>query len=134
MSSQLRSPATELSDAPPSLLIVTSLTMLLRARDTARDLNFDPWEFAVGLPELVAAGLTGTDVRWLIAKGYVLQALERVKPRGKRRSFRRQANFVLTPRSCFILTAAGADLLDRCQPSPASSAVPSPAPAMVPGR
>jgi hypothetical protein len=120
----LPSPATEPADVPPSRPMITALTLLLRARDTARGLGLDPWEFAVGLPELLAAGLTGTDVRWLVAKGYVIQALERVKPSGKRRSFRRHANLALTPRSSFLLTDAGARFLDHWQPSLPSTAVP----------
>jgi hypothetical protein len=119
----LPSPATEPADVPPSRALITALTLLLRARDTARGLGPDPWEFAVGLPELLAAGLAGTDVRWLMAKGYVLQALERVRPHEKRRSFRQHANLALTPRSSFLLTDAGAIFLDHWRPSPPPTAV-----------
>jgi hypothetical protein len=96
---------------PPSLL--AALTLLRQAQQAALELHHDPWEFALGLPELLAAGLTGTEIRWLLASGLAEHALERVRPSQDHRSYRRMANLALTPRSCFVVTAAGLRLLER---------------------
>src|SRR5690349_14829830 len=80
----MRPPPGEPADAgrdatlPPPLL--AALTLLRQAQRAALELHHDPWEFAVGLPELVAVGLTGTEVRWLLASGLAEHALERVRP------------------------------------------------------
>jgi hypothetical protein len=96
---------------PPQ--IITALVLLRRACEVARQLRLDSWQFAVGLPELLALGLNGTEVRWLLACGLVEHALERVNPETKSRSFRRMANLALTARTCLVLTPAGERLLER---------------------
>jgi hypothetical protein len=106
------SPADPAPAVPPS--IVVALTLLRQAHAAALELHHDPWEFAIGLLELLAAGLNSTAVRWLVASGLAEHALERVRPAADRRSFRRMANFALTRRSCFVATDAGLRLLDRC--------------------
>jgi hypothetical protein len=77
----------------------------------AVDLRFDPWEFAVRLPALLVTGLSETDIRWLVAHGLAEPARELVRPRSRRRTFRRMANLALTDDTCFVLTPAGAGLL-----------------------
>jgi hypothetical protein len=101
------------SDPAPSSSILTALSLLRRARDAAVELRLDPWEFAVSLTELLAAGLTGTDVRRLVAGGLAEHAHERVRPQSDRRSFRRMANLAFTARTCFVLTPAGERLLSQ---------------------
>src|SRR5262245_41103258 len=93
--------------AATSAAALPALDLLRRARDAAAQLNVDRWEFAVGLAELLAAGASETDVRWLVAKGYAQHAVERVRPDVGMRTFRRIANFALTARTCLVLTNAG---------------------------
>ncbi len=105
----------------PSSAILAALSLLQRARDAAADLHLDPWEFAVSLTDLLAAGLTGTDVRRLVADGLAEHAHERVRPGVGHRSVRRMANLALTARTCFILTPAGERLLSRWTGHPAAN-------------
>jgi hypothetical protein len=98
-------------DPAPSSPILTALSLLRRARDAAIELGLDPWEFAISLTELVAAGLSGADVRRLVAGGLAEHAQERVQPGADHRSFNRMMNLALTARTCFVLTPAGERLL-----------------------
>ena len=67
-----------------------ALAQFLEAYHYAKDLKQPVWDFAVDLSRLEAAGLTDNDFRWLIAKGYIEQAVElggsgvRMKPRFSR--------------------------------------------------
>jgi hypothetical protein len=83
---------------------------LREAFDTALHLQRDVWDFAVEIRELRDAGLSDTDLRWLICSGYVEHGIETVKPKGKGRSFRCLTNPALTPETCFVLTARGLQL------------------------
>jgi hypothetical protein len=74
------------------------------AWEAARDLGLRAAEFAVEAGELRSAGLTATDLRWLVAKGLADHLREVGKdgpPRAARRSLR------VAEDSCFVLTAAG---------------------------
>jgi hypothetical protein len=68
-----------------------------------------PWEFAVTIRELRGLGLSETDVRWLVRKGYVEHRLEVIQPERVQRRFVQIANLGLTEQSCFVLTAAGVE-------------------------
>jgi hypothetical protein len=87
------------------------MPLLQEAYDDAKTLNDDVWQFAVTLKELAKAGLTGPDLRWLIAQGVVRHAVERVRARTGPRSFRRLPDLCLVTRSCFVLTDEGARVL-----------------------
>jgi hypothetical protein len=89
---------------PPSL---AALALLCRARDAALELRLDPWEFAVSLTDLFAAGADSTVVRQLLAGGLAEHGHERVRPTAARRCIHRMANLALTARTCFVLTPAG---------------------------
>jgi hypothetical protein len=92
--------------------VFEALLILRRAREIARELQTDPWEFAVGIAELLAVGLSGTVVRWLVARGLIEHALERLAPGRASRTFRRMRNLALSPRTCLVLTAEGQRLLE----------------------
>lgn len=83
-----------------------AMAMLLRAVQYSRERSVTPWEFAVELPSLRAAGLSSADLRWLLCQGYVEHAEECSLPEKEDRQFRQGGN-ILTERSCFILTEAG---------------------------
>src|SRR4051812_36258918 len=84
-------PPPQTADAPGllNLRIRLALTLLKEARAAAAAVERDVWEFAVGLGQLRAAGVTDTDLRWLLCLGYVEHGLERTRGGARRRSFRR---------------------------------------------
>jgi hypothetical protein len=83
-----------------------ALQLLLEAHDYAVDLGSGAWEFAVEIEPLREAGLTNSDIRWLLLKGCLAHALEVTEPGSERRAFQPQGG-ALTERSCFVLTPGG---------------------------
>jgi hypothetical protein len=84
-----------------------TLAVLWDAYQYAKDLDLDPWDFAVELPTLEPLGVTNSDCRWLIARGWVECGFELTLAGDEHRSFRRSTNLKLTKRSCLVLTNAG---------------------------
>ncbi len=100
----------------PPVLAQGGLRLLLEASHRVRELKADDWEFAVEIECLHAAGLTNTDLRWLVSRGYALQAVERIKPGARLRTFQRVANLSLPKGTCFVLTQAGVAYALGCCP------------------
>ncbi|MDQ3332616.1 MAG: hypothetical protein M3552_18535 [Planctomycetota bacterium] len=91
----------------------TGISLLLRAYEYAEDAAADPyaadpWQFALSVRELEAAGLTVTDVRWLLLKKLALLAREITTPGDPERLFRAVPFTALTQSTCIVLTADGA--------------------------
>lgn len=63
------------------------------------------------LPSKLNAGLTSSDLRWLIAKGYVEHACEIDAVTNDIRSFKDNHRFRFTADSCFVLTNLGVQFL-----------------------
>ncbi|HKD36163.1 MAG TPA: hypothetical protein VKB78_05160, partial [Pirellulales bacterium] len=84
-----------------------ALIVLLQAYRYAEDLDLDSWDFAVELPTLRPLGLTNSDCRWLIGRGWVECGFELTLAGDERRSFRRSTNLKLSKRSCLVLTDSG---------------------------
>ena len=57
-----------------------ALLFLLKAKEYADDVATDLWDFALELRELRSLGLTNSDLRWLVMKGYVDFARELTEP------------------------------------------------------
>jgi hypothetical protein len=89
-------------------LAATPLALLLEAYEGAREAGVDRWEFSVELAALRDAGLTPTQLRWLLLGGYLVEAVEMTRPEDEGRSFRRVVNLSLSERACFVLTDTGA--------------------------
>ena len=83
------------------------LMLLLEADENAKDLHHDCWDFAVELESLQAAGLTNSDLRWLIYKGYVEHAREITLSGDQRRTFRPNRNATFHKRTSFVLLEHG---------------------------
>jgi len=83
-----------------------ALNLLLQGYEYAADLQCEVWEFAVEIRPLLEAGLTNSDLRWLLLKDYVAHALEITAPDGDSRAFQPLGK-LLAERSCFVLTPAG---------------------------
>ena len=54
----------------------TAIAELVEAHDYARDAECDPWQFAVEISRLQELGLTYSDLRWLVEKGYAVHEHE----------------------------------------------------------
>ena len=80
----------------------------LRAYDYARDLQTDVWDFAIEFPCLRRLNATKSDLRWLVATGFVDHAVETTAVGDATRSFKRPPRVLFSKRTCFILTPLGA--------------------------
>jgi hypothetical protein len=80
-----------------------ALVNLAKAREYARNVDCDPWEFAVEIDRLTSLGVTTSDLRWLVRKGYVDHAREVTRPGDAARKFERSRNLAFTKETCFLL-------------------------------
>ena len=80
---------------------------MLKARQYARELQCDPWEFAVEIDRLRDHGLTTSDLRWLVKQGYIEHGCEITQPQDGSRRFQPSQNLAFSATSCFALTGAG---------------------------
>jgi hypothetical protein len=83
-----------------------AVVLLLRAFDSAGGQCPAAWDFAVEAAELRAAHLSNSDLRWLVAEGYVELAVE-TTPRGRHRRFKKGCEVAIADKTCVVLTAAG---------------------------
>jgi hypothetical protein len=114
--------------SPVSERMHQALRQLLNAHDFAGELGMDPWQFAVEVQGLRLAGLTTSDLRWLVCRRYVEHRLEQMQKGAAERRFHRAANLAITRRSCFILTPAGLELaLEHVDGHTGPSPFPAPA-------
>jgi hypothetical protein len=89
----------------------SALAPLAEADACAQNTGVSPWDFAVEMEALLAAGLTTSDLRWLVRKGYLKHAYEVTRPHDVARRFRSCPNLAFAERTCFVLTEAGRQLL-----------------------
>jgi hypothetical protein len=88
--------------------IKTALDHLAKAYNYASDVRSDAWEFAVELGQLMALGLTTTDLRWLVKKGYIEHAPEITQTGDAERGFLPiQHHTAFAKETCFTLTDTG---------------------------
>jgi hypothetical protein len=95
---------------PLSPPLLAALRFLLRAETFAEDAECPVWEFAVEIKDLTALGLTASDLRLLVWRGYIDHAMEISRPADTLRRFRPWDNLCFPQRTCFVLTATGAAL------------------------
>ena len=88
--------------------IFVGVEALLCAHRYAVDTDSDIWDFAVEISHLRSLGLTDTDLRWLVRKGYVEHAREVTVQGRDGRAFQSTGNLTFSKRTCFVLTAEGA--------------------------
>jgi hypothetical protein len=93
-------------DIAPRMHRVFSL--LLDAYEYAAQLDRTRWDFAVEVRELCSVGLTSSDFRWLVCKGYVEHGREITPLEEDGRVFQRVGNLTLTKKTCVVLTQVGA--------------------------
>lgn len=97
----------------PAHQFQAALRELLEAFEYASRLKVTLWEFAVEADVVRAAGLTNSDLRWLIRQRYVAHRKEVTKQQNANRTFRPARNLTLSRKSCFVLTATGAEFARR---------------------
>jgi hypothetical protein len=86
------------------------MELLFRAYHYACETERDVWQFAVEWKELKRIGLASCDVRWLIAQGCALHAIE-FERTGDDRMFRPATANELGKRSCFVLSESAHEVL-----------------------
>jgi hypothetical protein len=89
------------------------LAQLWQAYVYAEDVGASLWDFALENDQLYAADMTISDLRWLIAKGYVEHGQETSFYGDPHRSFRLSSGFNFVPTTCFVLTPKGAEFAGR---------------------
>ncbi len=90
------------------------LGQLLRAFDYARDLECSAWDFSVEIERLLDHGMTTSDVRWLVKRGYLSHGRETTGADDADRHFDTSCrNLAFFPNSCFVLTASGLAAMGR---------------------
>ncbi|MBX3439720.1 MAG: hypothetical protein KF861_19680, partial [Planctomycetaceae bacterium] len=89
------------------------LALLFQAREYARQLVEDPWEFAVEVQELKSIGMTVNDLRWLLVGHFVEHACDVTQSGELNRQFREVGRYRFSRRSCFVLTPSGVALASQ---------------------
>lgn len=87
--------------------VASGLLSLVKAKEYADDVEADLWDFALELRELKSLGLTNSDLRWLVLKGYVEVARETTEPGDEQRTFRKSRGLTFVRRHGFVITSAG---------------------------
>ncbi len=100
-------PANQNRPSIPSHLIA-GLCQLLRTFDYATDVGGDPWDFAIESSELRHAGMTTSDFRWLVSKGFVEHGQEISRYGARHRCFHRGVGLTFLATSALVLTPRGA--------------------------
>jgi len=83
------------------------LTLLLDTDRYAGYLGISGTDVAVKIAELQRAGMSNSDLRWLGGADYLRHLQETTEPGRAGRSFLPAGPFVLSDRSCFVLTTRG---------------------------
>lgn len=84
-----------------------AIIVLMEATDYADDTASDRWMFAVSIRRFQELGLSETDLRWLVRKGYVEHAREITRLEDDGREFLPTGDLSFCERTCFVLTNTG---------------------------
>ena len=89
------------------------LALLWRAYVCADDTGANIWDFALSSGRLYEAGMTSSDLRWMVAKGFAEHGQEMSGYDDPHRSFRRSNGYFFNEETCLILTPSGAALAEH---------------------
>ena len=95
------------------------LALLWQAYVYAQDAGAALWDFALESDQLYAAGVTVSDLRWLVAKGFAEHGQETSFYGDPNRSFRPGVGLYFVATTCFVLTPKGAKFTSRILREPA---------------
>ncbi len=89
------------------------LALLWRAYICAQVTGADMWDIALRAGGLYEAGMTGSDLRWMVAKGFAEHRQETPGYDDTHRSSPRSNGYFLNEHTCLILTPSGAALAEH---------------------
>lgn len=89
------------------------LSLLLQACSYAQDAGAALWDFALEIDTLYEQGLTVSELRWLVAKGFALHGQETSVYGDAHRAFRPSQGLNFLPTTCFVLTPGGIEFADQ---------------------
>jgi hypothetical protein len=92
---------------------IDAISWLVQSFDYANDLGVDVWEFGIELDELLKAGMSRCDLRWLLLKGYAEHAAEATSRGSAVRRFTPLSSPNFRERVVFILTDSGREAFRR---------------------
>jgi hypothetical protein len=92
--------------------VAQAINRLLSARRYAEGTDRNLWEFALTIGELRRDGVTESDLRWLVCRGYAEHANEVATTSGER-TFDRNVNLRFCKRTAFVITDAGTSFGDE---------------------
>lgn len=95
-----------------------ALVMLIRAYQYAQDTKVDRWEFAIPVAEFRYAGVTISELRWLLYSGFAVHAREVIQRGGQGRKLMRLEIRTLPSDACFILSDHGVQSLESLMQGP----------------
>lgn len=93
--------------------LCAGLALLWRAYVCAQDTGANVWDFALRTGRLYEAGMTSSDLRWMVAKGFAEHGEETSGYGDPHRSFRRSNGYFFNNHTCLILTPSGAALAEH---------------------
>lgn len=102
-------------ESTPALInenLRAGLVVLWRAYIGAQYTGASVWDFALRIGGLYEAGMTSSDLRWLVTKGFAEHGQETTGHSDSHRSFRRSSGCFFNNHSCLILTRSGAELAE----------------------
>jgi hypothetical protein len=89
------------------------LAVLWRAHICTNDTGANVWDLSLPTGRLYEAGMTSSDLRWMIARGFAEHVEETTEHGDAHRSFRRGNGYFLNHRSRLILTATGVAMAEN---------------------
>jgi hypothetical protein len=89
------------------------LALLGQAFAYAHDAGGDLWDFALEIDRLYETGLSISDLRWLVAKGFAEHGQERSVYGSPHRTIRRGEGFSFDRTTCVVLTPGGAAFVNE---------------------
>jgi hypothetical protein len=92
--------------------VAQAIDRLLSARRYAEGTDRNIWEFALTIAELRRDGVTESDLRWLVCRGFIEHANEVATTSGER-TFDRNVNLRFCKRTAFVITDAGVVFSDE---------------------
>src|SRR5262245_34947709 len=98
-----------------------ALGLLRQAYVYAEDAGTALWDFALEIGRLFDTGLRISDLRWLVAKGFVEHGQETSVYGSPHRSFCHGDGFFFDNTTCVVLTPSGAAFIDHFLNEPVAS-------------
>jgi hypothetical protein len=89
------------------------LALLWRAYLCAQDTGVNVWELGLRTGRVYESGMTASDLRWMVAKGFVEHGEETSGYDEPHRTFRRSKAYFFNNHTCLILTPSGAALAEH---------------------